>query len=224
MNPQRGFTLLELIVVIGIFGLMSVMAYGGLDSVLRTRGEVEAAMARTAAFQNAYRRLRDDLQQLRLRPVRDGFGDVRPALDGVSGEGPVTFTRGGWRNPLQQPRPGLERVRYRLERERLLRDSWRVLDQAQDSPVVELVLLERIESLRWRYLDQSREWREAWPPDADLQPPLLVELVLQSRDWGEIRWLFRPGPDAAAGAFATPPVLGDDPPGGSPSDTEPQTP
>lgn len=222
MMRQRGFTLLELIVVIGIFGVMSLMAYGGLDSVLRTRTKVEAALTRTADFQKAYRRLRDDLQQVRLRPVRDGFGDVQPPLEGPAREGPLAFTRGGWRNPLQLPRPGLERVRYRLDERRLLRESWRVLDQAQDSPVVALVLLDKVEELRWRFLDPTREWRERWPPEgAAAQTPLLVELTLRTPDWGEIRWLFRPGVDVAAGAFTTPLVLGDDSADGNPPVTEP---
>ncbi|MHB8746444.1 MAG: PulJ/GspJ family protein, partial [Gammaproteobacteria bacterium] len=34
---QRGFTLLELLVAVGVFAVMAVMAYGGLKSVLDSR-------------------------------------------------------------------------------------------------------------------------------------------------------------------------------------------
>jgi len=36
-NIMQGFTLLELLVAISIFGLLSVIAYSGLNSVLNTR-------------------------------------------------------------------------------------------------------------------------------------------------------------------------------------------
>ncbi len=52
-KPARGFTLLELIVVIAIFALFSIMAYGGLDSVLKTRHQVERAQERVAELQKA---------------------------------------------------------------------------------------------------------------------------------------------------------------------------
>ena len=59
-GSARGFTLLELLVVILIFGVFSIMAYGGLSSVLGTRRHIEESLARTAEYQKAYVRLRED--------------------------------------------------------------------------------------------------------------------------------------------------------------------
>lgn len=194
-----GFTLLELIVVLGIFAVISVLAYGGLSSVLETRKGVQRALDRTAAMQKTYLRLRNDFQQLRDRPVRDRFGaplNDPPLL--ITPDGTVEFTRGGWRNPLSQPRSSLERVAYRLDQEsRLLRISWRVLDRAQDSVEVETVLLENVEDIEWRFLDSGRQWQTVWPsPDTIAAPgaapalPLAVEVNLTTQDWGELKFLF----------------------------------
>lgn len=187
---MRGFTLLELIVVLLVFSVLSVMAYGGLKTVLDARVRVEASLDRTASFQRSYRRLRDDFRQVRLRPVRDGFGDVQPALFSER-DRVVTFTRGGWRNPLNSPRPTLERVRYRLTEGTLYRDSWRVLDQAQDSVPLELALLSGVDRLRWRFQDDTQDWRDEWTVD-QVGVPRLIELTLVTDDWGELVWLFRP--------------------------------
>lgn len=195
---QAGFTLLELVVVLAIFAIFSLMAYGGLDSVLKTRRQVEVAQDRLAQFQKAYLRLRNDLQQVRFRPARDGFGDLQPALR-ANDTGYLEFTRGGWTNPLFVPRTGMERVAYRFEDGELIRMSWRVLDQAQDSKPVETVLLDGVEEARWQYLDDNRQWQNRWPleavdqVDAEVWPPLAVELTLDTKDLGELRFLFRTG-------------------------------
>lgn len=201
---SHGFTLIELVVVLGIFAVLSVLAYGGLNSVLTARSAVQAALDRTIAMQKAYIRLRNDFQQLRDRPARDGYGDPQPPIL-VTPDERVEFTRGGWRNPLLQARSTQERVSYRLDDDdRLLRASWRVLDRAQDSVVVEIPLLENVEAIEWRFLDASQQWQTAWPPAGGLSAPApggrpgaapsslprAVELTVRSKEWGELRFLF----------------------------------
>ncbi|MES2488461.1 MAG: type II secretion system minor pseudopilin GspJ [Pseudomonadota bacterium] len=207
----RGFTLLELIVVIAIFGLMSVMAYGGLSSVLKTRVHVEKSLERTGEYQKAFMRMRNDFQQVHYRAVRDGFGTTQPAFIGDT-YSHVTFTRGGWRNPLSQPRASLERVVYYLDTDKkaLMRSSFRALDQSQDSKPVEVALLENVTELNWRYLDKSREWQANWPPASASSstsstttpaPPLAVEITLRTDDMGELRFLFNLGLDQRPPSF-----------------------
>ena len=212
MRRMRGFTLLELVVVLGIFAVLSVMAYGGLASVLTSRQRVAESLERTAALQRAYLRLRNDFQQLRARSARDGFGETQPALM-TQRDGAVEFTRSGWRNPTSQPRSTLERVAYRVEDKRLLRENWRAVDRAQDVKPSELVLLERVSEVRWRFLDSSLEWRDSWPPAAldnsvNAQcAPRAVEMTLAVEDLGEVRLLFS-STNAAPPAAATPPQPG----------------
>ena len=142
----RGFTLLELLVVILIFGIFALMAYGGLNSVLSTRRHIEQSLARTAEYQKAYLRLRDDFVNGSGRTARDGDGVAQPALIYDSYNKRVEFTRGGWSNPALLPRATLERVSYFLDDSqsdnyRLIRRSWRVLDRAPQSDPVDLSLL-----------------------------------------------------------------------------------
>lgn len=195
MTRAAGFTLLELLVALAIFAIMSVMAYAGLSGVLNGRERVLQSLERTAALQKAYVRLRNDLQQLRARPSRDPYGEAQPAL-ALLPDGSLEFTRSGWRNPLNQPRSALERVAYRLDAEgRLLRTSWQAVDRAQNAPVTEAAVLADVEDLRWRFLD-GEEWREAWPIATGSGAPALdavpraVEVAITLKDLGEVRLLF----------------------------------
>lgn len=208
MRRARGFTLLELIVVLAIFSVFAAMAYGGLNYVLNTRRELESRLDRTAEWQKAFQRLRNDFQLASSRSVRDGFGEKRPALEFEEYQQRVEFTHGGWRNPLYQPRSSLERIAYRYDEktDELVRETWRVLDRAEDRDPVRLVVLSRLDEVRWRFLDNNREWRERWPSGSgglaangasNSPPPKAVELTLKSKDYDEVRWLFRIGVDPA---------------------------
>lgn len=202
-RQQTGFTLLEILIVVAIFGIFALLAYGGLDAVLHTRARVEIAQNRVAELQKAYIRMRDDFQQVRNRPIRDNYGDVQPGMLGADNSS-VEFTRGGWRNPLSQPRSTLERVAYRLDDNALHRSSWRMLDRAQDTPAVDVELLQNVTDLRWRFLDAQYQWQTRWPTleaggtaqqASSVAPPMAVEVRLTTKDLGELRFVFRLGLD-----------------------------
>ncbi len=213
VRRQQGFTLLEIIIVVLVFSIMSVMAYGGLNSVLRTRTGIQAATTQIADMQRTFLRLRSDFQNLRRRSVRDSFGELQPAF-ALEGNEAVNFVRGGKRNPAYRPRSSMERVRYELVDGELRRASWRVLDAAQETEPESLPLIKGVSELSWRFLDETNEWRESWPSAefgfesrAQAPPPRAVEMVLLTDQWGELKFVFRTGiepiPDSF-GATATP--------------------
>lgn len=195
-----GFTLIEIIIVVLVFSVMSVMAYGGLNSVLRTRSGIEDSMRRTADVQRAYQRLRADFQNLRDRAARDTYGDAQAPF-ALDRDGALTLIRGGRRSPMQTGRSSLERVSYRIEDRVLRRSSWPVVDLPQESKPADLPLLANVEEIRWRFLDPAGEWQTRWPVEesqsgalsasAAEPPPVAVELTLVTKDWGEMRLLFR---------------------------------
>ncbi len=193
-----GFTLLELIIALAIFSVVSVLAYGGLRSVQDTRNHVEESAGELARLQMAFTILSRDLRQGVARSIRDDFGDKQPAMIGMgSGFGNMLeFSRTGLRNPTGRPRSHLQRVAYGLKDNKFVRLSWPVLDRAQNSESAEMVLLEDVNSLELRFLHPVGRWQTEWPPlAADEEPeiplPRAVEVSIEIEGWGRIVRLFR---------------------------------
>jgi general secretion pathway protein J len=193
----RGFTLLELLVALAIFGLIAVMAYGGLGTVLKLRAATDESGQRLAALQKTYLVMQRDIEQAIARPVRDEFGDEQGPL--VAAAPLFQFTRGGWSNPAGRPRSSLQRVGYNLEDQQLVRYTWVVLDRAQDSQPLQQVLADNIVSMQMRYLDLANSWHDSWPdlesgagePAPEPGLPGAVEVTLEHEYFGLLTWLFQ---------------------------------
>jgi general secretion pathway protein J len=195
-HNHGGFTLLELLVALAIFSLIAVMAYGGLETLLNQQARTEESAESLAALQKTYLVMQRDIEQAVPRAIRDEFGDEQGPLVGTS---LFQLTRGGWNNPLNHPRSSLQRVGYSLEDRQLIRYAWLVLDRAQDSAPVRQPLAEDIESMQVRYLDETGNWQEQWPPlQAGNNPaatppnfPRAVEMTLEHARFGNLIWLFQ---------------------------------
>jgi general secretion pathway protein J len=196
LHRCEGFTLLELLVALAIFGLVAVMAYGGLGTVLEQRAYTDASAQRLGALQKTYLVMQRDIEQAVARAIRDEYGDEQPPLASA----PVfQLTRGGWSNPAGRPRSSLQRVGYDLEEQQLVRYAWPVLDRAQDSQPLQQALADHIVSIQARYLDAGSNWHESWPPlepdagEEAVEPglPAAVEVSLEHEYFGNLTWLFQ---------------------------------
>ena len=147
-HRNNGFTLLELLIALAIFGLLSVMSYSGLRSVMDQHARTEEVADRLAELQKIYLVMQRDIEQIVPRSIRDEYGDQLPAL---VGDEFLQFTRGGWSNPLQRPRSSLQRVGYAFEDDELVRYTWQVLDRAQDTEPLKQPLTSTVSNMTMRY-------------------------------------------------------------------------
>ncbi len=198
-SSQQGFTLLELLIASIIFAIMAVMAYGGLDNVLNNSKASQQALQRLKEIQQSVAVLNRDFTQIVKRPVRDEYGNPQPYLIADdTADNLVEFTRGGRVNPAGLLRSSLMRTAYRFDDEKLIRLQWPQLDRTQETGAKESILIDGVENVSLRFLDQKGEWHERWPPlntgntgnTAAAVVPAGIEIVLQLEDWGDIRRLY----------------------------------
>ena len=199
---RNGFTLIEVLVALAVFGVLSVMAYMALGQTLSNADMLGERMERLEAIQRAIRFLDSDLMQAAPRPVRGLLGDgYEPAIrSSFASEYALEVTHGGWTNPAGLPRGTLQRSAYRIEDGELIRYHWRVLDRTINNEPIETVLLDGVESIVGRDLTSDGDGSAQWPPATVPGPggfrlrPRGVEIVLTLTDEGEIRRLVEVAP------------------------------
>lgn len=207
---QRGFTLIEVLIALAITAFVATIAYSSLSAVISGVESTRAAATATYELDRALMILSRDLRQFTVRPVRDEFGQVEPALQGGAlARHMLSFTRGGWHNPNQHTRSNLQRVNYLVEEDALWRESYAVLDRVGDSKPQRVKLLDGVQDMRVGFLGSletvenandgksldTRNWAENWivdtsVPDANLPPPVAIELRLELEGWGELTRLY----------------------------------
>ncbi|WP_296748981.1 type II secretion system minor pseudopilin GspJ [Thiobacillus sp.] len=180
---QRGFTLVEMLVALTIFALMSVLAYRGLNAALQTRAHLTEDNRRWRDIALTLAQLEQDMGLAVDRPVRGSGGLPLPAFIG-SPQAPgvddvqLGFSRMGmaWQSGVLAD---VQRYGYRLNKGTLEQLVWPVLDQAPRSEPAVHPLLERVRRFELRYLDGSGNWQSRWPLPGLAALPAALEVVLE---------------------------------------------
>ena len=200
---RAGFTLIEVLVALAVFGIMSMLAYAALGRTLSNADFLGERMDRLQSVQRTVRYLSTDLMQSAPRPVRSDLGDTYDAAlrSSLDADFPIELTRGGWTNPAGLPRGTLQRVAYRIEDDELVRYHWNVLDRTFANEPIATVLLNGVQSLEFLFYQANGEVSQIWPPLQQQQGrtglrlrPRAVEIVLTLSDQGEIRRLLEVAP------------------------------
>ncbi len=187
---RAGFTLVELLVSLAIFGLI---AAAGVTVVAFTVNNHTALKARSSALgevQTARELLKRDLLQAVARPTRSGSG----AQTGQSfiGQQPgqtvvMAFVRAGVINPSVTAQSELQYVEYAVVADRLERRVRPMLDGAPVSAPV--VLMRGITRAELEF-----QGRDGWTPlfigQASVPLPFAVRLRLETRTFGPLDQVF----------------------------------
>lgn len=194
-NPARrrsaaGFTLIEILVAIAIFTMLSFSAYQVLNQAQRSNQQSLEFTARLKQLQRALVVIDNDFRQMATRRFRhNGEGATSRLLwwgEGLidSDDRAVLFTRLGWQNPQNMfPRGEVVKVGYRIRSEVLERVWWRYPDTPTAQPAVVTPVLDGVEAMRMRFY-RNGNWHSDWDTDDAL--PQAVELTLTLNDYGEL--------------------------------------
>ena len=184
---RAGFTLVEMLIALTIFGMITAAGVALLTLTVRTQATSERLLDEVGALRRAGALLTADLGQAAPRLSRDRDGRPRPAFIGAAGDGELllALVRGGTdEDPLQ-------RVEYRLREGRLERLAFDRIDG--DARGVPLTLLSGVRQVRLRFRDRDGAWQPVWNVTDPTRLPRAVELVSDTETHGSVRELFLVG-------------------------------
>lgn len=190
LSSQAGFTLIELMIALGVSALIAVMAYQAVSQVVSVQSQTQEHAKTVEQWQKAVWWLEQDLVQMAPRAIQDQFGSALPALSYRDDTG-LELTRLA-DFPVPYGSTGLLRVHYQLDDEQLIRWVWPVLDRSPDSQPQKQILLTGVQRFEVRLLDQNRELQSFWPNQEGVLTslPAMTEVSLQLAKVGEITRLF----------------------------------
>ena len=186
---SKGFTLLEIIIALFIFSIISLILANALHNMIRIQSDTKEKATQLAALQTALLFFSQDIEQAIPRPIKNS--DEK--LEGFIGtKNSLTFTHAGLSNPQGQLNQSqLERVRYEFQKNQFIRTTWPVLDVTSKTKTDSRTLLTFVTQLQFEYLDNTNHWHSKWP---DNQQPLLlpkaVNISLSLSNWGKINQLY----------------------------------
>lgn len=194
---ERGFTLVEVMVALMIFGMIAAAGVAILSFSIRAQAASAARLDDASAFARTVAVLSADLGQAMPRASRDEGGTLRPAFVGEGGG--IALVRGGWTNIDAGARASEQKVAWRLDGTTLQRIAYPQLDGA--APLSLTPMLTRVATLhlRFRY---GGAWSDQWDGAAGIPLPQAMELRLARVDGTRYRAMFLVG----TGYVPTPPA------------------
>ncbi len=194
---QTGFTLIEIVIAIGVFSFLALGANAMLTYVTNSN---EISLKREQQFEQLQRAFlimeRDFLQIQERVPRKQGLQNNLVILGGEfeldSDAYAVGFVRGGWQNPqLRLKRSTLQNVSYRLKDNQLQRMHTNFVDAVVGTEPKIRVLLENVTDLKievLREVQQELNWSDTIQ---DVELPYAIAVIIVSDTFGEIRREFR---------------------------------
>ena len=182
-HRSQGFTLVELLIAIVLFSILSLGSYQVLNSVINSHRKLSSHNEKFDALRRTINMLTRDLQQARSRTVSNSYGDQEGALIlESSDQSRLVLSTAGWANPLLAPRGTVSRVEFFVDDDVLIKRRWLVLDVVDEDSYFDMPLLKNVSEFQIRALDPESRWISYWPtndmPATQLPQALEIELVI----------------------------------------------
>jgi general secretion pathway protein J len=189
-HRERGFTLLEILIALFIFTLLSFMLISALRTVINAESRAEAKALRLRQLQMTFLLMSRDIEQALDRPIINADGKTEAGF--VGKKNGFQFTHTGFANTTGVARrSSLQRTGYLWNESVVYRRTWPVLDQAPETKEQRRPLLMNVTEAQFQYLDNEGHFKDKWPIDeANPSLPRGVRIHFTIAQWGKITQLY----------------------------------
>lgn len=190
---MKGFTLIEVLIALAIFAILSTLTAVSMSNAFKTRTRVNAQMNRLAEIDLSISHLQRDINQITNRAVREKIINLKPAFIGQTYY--MEFTRSGYINPKAvEKRSTLKRIALLCDKNKLIRRAFVGLDASKTNTFEDKTLLTNLRHCEFQYLSPSGQWYDQWinisnNPKASILPKA-VQVLFTLNDWGKMSLAF----------------------------------
>ncbi len=160
---QKGFTLVEVLIVMAILSVIGLIAYNALTTTFKHQ-----------SIQKKHSQVLNEMQKTLLYFERDSSQIFHQEL---------TLNKEGLELSSVQ-NDALLKIRYAFDSNTIKRQ-----DKTDVEKVAELVLLKEIKELKIRVLDNKNKWHKTWQYQDNKNHLKAIEIKFNHPDWGEIKQL-----------------------------------
>lgn len=201
-NRQSGFTLVEVLVSLFIFSILSTATLVVLTLTLQSKAQLKAQSEKIQTRSIARILLKADLENT-LNIVRtDEYGQIMPIQfsgGNIGDDRVLILSRTGWDNPGGiERRSNLQSIEYRFSQGVLSRHIRPRFNAVSSVKPLKQVLLKGVRSARFTFFD-GNEWGENWvtgqPPQGVPELPKLAALELVFENDETLKQIFYVGAD-----------------------------
>lgn len=196
-TKKSGFTLIELMVAIIIFAIISTVSYRMITSLVRTKEIAGDAQEKWGNLSLAISNFGMSWNRVIPLVVRDQNGGLLPAVYGkakLSGmyDSQLEMTLAGFSGDKVYGTVPPKRIGYRYYGTTLYLVTWPVLNRVVTTQPEIDALIDHVTKFEVSYLYPDNQWRDSWPPQGgditSLPQAVKVILVLASGETVERSW------------------------------------
>lgn len=171
IKKQRGFTLIELMIAIMIFAVITIISYRVISSLLTTKEVITAVHHKWGSLSNTINRLNQSMYQVIPLVVRDSDGNIQSAVLGKAKlesrfDGQLELTESGFIGDQVYGSTPPRRIGYRFVDKKIYLITWPVLNRVMGTVPRVDILLENVESFKVSFMYPDKQWRDTWPLDS----------------------------------------------------------
>ncbi|MEM9233523.1 MAG: type II secretion system minor pseudopilin GspJ [Pseudomonadota bacterium] len=206
MSGQRGFTLVEVLIALGIFSVLSAASVGVIRIATNAQERTEAVSRELGELERFRSLMRSDLIQATSRRYREP-GSIDPLAPFVGGRTAMNviearnsgeeilfaFVRSGWINPdWAQKRASVQHVTYLVRDNMLIRRIRPFVDATEDTPFRDQVLIDAASDISAQFYG-PRGWQDDWGGAGEMDGPPAIRLQMVHPGLGELQQDFLVG-------------------------------
>jgi general secretion pathway protein J len=190
-KKQLGFTLIELMVAILIFAIISIISYRTLTSLVSTKQIVTATQDKWNSLVNTITWLEASCNRILPLVIRDDSGAIMPAVIGKNKlnnqfDAQLEITLSGYIGDPIYGSTAPKRLGFRFDDGKLFLVTWPVLNRViSTQPQLDL-LVDNVKSFQQSFLYPDKQWRDIWPdagiPVNKLPQGIRVTIIMNNNE------------------------------------------